>query len=102
MPRFLINLGPRGVEAFDQDEEPLGVFPSGSAALDRGQETVALGAAALSWLSIAADWLSSRFPTGPPLFGGMIDIPIVGTGAKERVDVAALRNFIDRHDHPRG
>ena len=26
-----------------------------------------------------------------------IDIPVVGTGAKERVDVAAIRNFIDRH-----
>ena len=26
-----------------------------------------------------------------------IDIPVIGTGAKERVDVAALRNFIDRH-----
>jgi len=25
------------------------------------------------------------------------DIPVVGTGAKERVDVAAIRNFIDRH-----
>jgi crossover junction endodeoxyribonuclease RuvC len=30
----------------------------------------------------------------------MIDaiyIPVVGTGAKERVDVAAIRNFIDQH-----
>jgi Holliday junction resolvasome RuvABC endonuclease subunit len=26
-----------------------------------------------------------------------IDIPVVGTGAKERVDVATIRNFIDRH-----
>ena len=26
-----------------------------------------------------------------------IDIPVVGTGAKERVDVAAIRNFIDRY-----
>ena len=26
-----------------------------------------------------------------------IDIPVVGTGAKERVDVAAIRNFIERH-----
>ena len=26
-----------------------------------------------------------------------IDIPVVGTGAKERVDVVAIRNFIDRH-----
>ena len=26
-----------------------------------------------------------------------IDIPVVGTGAKERVDVAAIRNSIDRH-----
>jgi len=26
-----------------------------------------------------------------------IDIPAIGVGAKERVDVAAIRNFIDRH-----
>jgi len=26
-----------------------------------------------------------------------IEIPVAGTGAKERVDVAAIRNFIDRH-----
>ena len=26
-----------------------------------------------------------------------IDIPVVGTGAKERVDVMTIRNFIDRH-----
>jgi len=26
-----------------------------------------------------------------------IDVPVIGTGAKERVDVAAIRNFIDRH-----
>jgi|SRR5215471_8557742 len=26
-----------------------------------------------------------------------IDIPVVGIGAKEHVDVAAIRNFIDRH-----
>ena len=26
-----------------------------------------------------------------------VDIPVIGTGAKERVDVAAIRNFIDRH-----
>ena len=26
-----------------------------------------------------------------------IDVPVVGTGAKERVDVAAIRNFIDWH-----
>jgi crossover junction endodeoxyribonuclease RuvC len=26
-----------------------------------------------------------------------IDIPVVGTGAKERVDVAAIRDFIDQH-----
>jgi crossover junction endodeoxyribonuclease RuvC len=32
----------------------------------------------------------------PALVEG-IDIPVVGTGAKERVDVTAIRNFIDRH-----
>jgi Holliday junction resolvasome RuvABC endonuclease subunit len=26
-----------------------------------------------------------------------IDIPVIGTGAKERVDVAAIRAFIERH-----
>ena len=26
-----------------------------------------------------------------------IDIPMIGTGAKERVDVSAIRNLIDRH-----
>ena len=26
-----------------------------------------------------------------------IDIPVVGGGAKERVDVAAIRNFIEEH-----
>jgi crossover junction endodeoxyribonuclease RuvC len=26
-----------------------------------------------------------------------IDIPVAGTGAKERVDAAGIRNFIDRH-----
>src|SRR6476646_4511297 len=26
-----------------------------------------------------------------------IDIPVIATGAKERVDVAAIRNLIDRH-----
>ena len=26
-----------------------------------------------------------------------IDIPVIGIGAKERVDVAAIRNFIDQH-----
>jgi Holliday junction resolvasome RuvABC endonuclease subunit len=34
---------------------------------------------------------------GAPVLVECIDIPIVGTGAKERVDVAAIRNFIDRH-----
>src|SRR6516165_8192110 len=32
-----------------------------------------------------------------PALVGCIDIPVVGTGAKERVDVAAIRNFIERH-----
>ena len=27
----------------------------------------------------------------------VIDIPVIGTGAKERVDVITIRNFIDRH-----
>ena len=35
---------------------------------------------------------------GPvPMLVECIDIPVVGTGAKERVDVAAIRNFIERH-----
>jgi crossover junction endodeoxyribonuclease RuvC len=32
-----------------------------------------------------------------PVLVGCSDIPVIGTGAKERVDVAAIRNFIDRH-----
>jgi crossover junction endodeoxyribonuclease RuvC len=32
-----------------------------------------------------------------PVLVECIDIPVVGTGAKERVDVAAVCNFIDRH-----
>jgi crossover junction endodeoxyribonuclease RuvC len=32
-----------------------------------------------------------------PVLVECIDIPVVGTGAKERVDVATIRNFIDRH-----
>jgi predicted transcriptional regulator len=32
-----------------------------------------------------------------PVLVECIDVPVVGTGAKERVDVAAIRNFIDQH-----
>jgi hypothetical protein len=32
-----------------------------------------------------------------PVLVECVDIPTVGVGAKERVDVAAIRNFIDRH-----
>src|SRR5262249_16733414 len=32
-----------------------------------------------------------------PMLVECIDVPGVGTGAKERVDVATIRNFIDRH-----
>jgi crossover junction endodeoxyribonuclease RuvC len=32
-----------------------------------------------------------------PVLVECIDIPVIGTGAKERVDVAAIRNFIERH-----
>src|SRR5215472_14050890 len=32
-----------------------------------------------------------------PVLVECIDIPVVGTGAKERVDVTAIRNFIDWH-----
>src|SRR6516162_3034460 len=32
-----------------------------------------------------------------PVLVECIDIPVVGTGAKERVDAAAIRTFIDRH-----
>ena len=33
-----------------------------------------------------------------PVLVECIDIPVVGAGAKERVDVAAVCNFIDQHD----
>jgi crossover junction endodeoxyribonuclease RuvC len=32
-----------------------------------------------------------------PVLVGCIDIPVIGFGAKERVDVAAIRNFIEEH-----
>jgi len=32
-----------------------------------------------------------------PVLVECIDIPVVGTGAKERVDVTAIRNFTDQH-----
>jgi crossover junction endodeoxyribonuclease RuvC len=35
--------------------------------------------------------------TNAPVLVECIDIPVIGTGAKERVDVAAIRNFIERH-----
>jgi len=34
---------------------------------------------------------------GAPVLVECIDIPVVGAGAKERVDVVTIRNFIDRH-----
>jgi len=34
---------------------------------------------------------------GAPVLVECIDIPAIGSGAKERVDVAAIRNFVDRH-----
>src|SRR5262245_59350903 len=33
----------------------------------------------------------------PPQLAAAIDIPIAGAGAKERVDVIAIRNWIMRH-----
>jgi crossover junction endodeoxyribonuclease RuvC len=32
-----------------------------------------------------------------PVLTECIDIPVIGTGAKERVDVAAIRKFIEQH-----
>jgi crossover junction endodeoxyribonuclease RuvC len=32
-----------------------------------------------------------------PVLVGCIDIPVIGVGAKERVDVAAIRNFVEEH-----
>ena len=37
---FLINLGPRGVEAFDKDEKSLGVFPDAPSAATTVKRTV--------------------------------------------------------------
>jgi crossover junction endodeoxyribonuclease RuvC len=34
---------------------------------------------------------------GAPVLVECIDIPAIGSGAKERVDVAAIRSFVDRH-----
>ncbi|HVI65237.1 MAG TPA: hypothetical protein VM910_22040 [Bradyrhizobium sp.] len=38
---FLINLGPRGVEAFDKDEKSLGVFPDAISAVTAVEKSVA-------------------------------------------------------------
>ena len=32
-----------------------------------------------------------------PVLVDCVDIPVIGSGARERVDVAAIRNFMDRH-----
>ena len=42
---FLISLGPRGVEAFDKDEKPLGVFPDAASAATTVKKSVAPDAA---------------------------------------------------------
>jgi hypothetical protein len=42
---FLINLGPRGVEAFDKDEKSLGVFPDAISAATAVKKTAAPDAA---------------------------------------------------------
>jgi crossover junction endodeoxyribonuclease RuvC len=97
---FLINRGPRGVEAFDKDEKSLGVFPD------------ATSAAAIVNKSTALDGMRVVLGIDPGIHGGLaiisngngiatlidaIDIPTIGSGAKERVDVAAVRDFIKLH-----
>ena len=98
---FLIGLGPRGVEAFDQDEKPLGVFPDAISAATAVKKSVAPGAAKRVLgvdPGIRGGLAVVEIPDGAaPVLVECIDIPVVGTGAKERVDVAAVRNFIDRH-----
>jgi len=42
---FLINLGPRGVEAFDKDEKSLGVFPDAVSAATAIKKSAAPDAA---------------------------------------------------------
>jgi crossover junction endodeoxyribonuclease RuvC len=97
---FLINLGPRGVEALDKDERPLGVFPdaiSAATAINKpaapsGMRILGVDPGVNGGLAVVeiADGVA-------PSLLECIDIPVVGTGAKERVDVAAIRTFIDRH-----
>jgi crossover junction endodeoxyribonuclease RuvC len=98
---FLINLGAHGVEAFDKDEKPLGIFPEEISAATAIKKSGALGAAEKIIgidPGISGGLAVIEIANGvAPVLVGCSDIPVIGTGAKERVDVAAIRNFIDRH-----
>jgi crossover junction endodeoxyribonuclease RuvC len=97
---FLINRGPCGVEAFDRHEKSLGVFPD------------AISAATVVNKSAVPNGTRVVLGIDPGIHGGLaivsdsngiatlidaIDIPTIGSGAKERVDVAAVRDFIKLH-----
>ena len=48
-------------------------------------------------LAVVAVTDRTATPIVAPALVEAIDIPVTGTGAKERVDVAAIRDFIDQH-----
>ena len=76
---FLISLGPRGVEAFDQDEKPLGVFPDAISAAAAVKKSVVPGAAKRVLgvdPGIRGGLAVVDITTGPPRAGRGIDIPV--------------------------
>jgi hypothetical protein len=104
---FLIDRGARGVEAFDADEKSFGVFPD------------AISATIVIKKSSAAPDATGGAPrrilgVDPGIHGGLaiiavedgaaprlvetIDIPVIGTNAKERVDAIAIRVWVSKHD----
>jgi Holliday junction resolvasome RuvABC endonuclease subunit len=100
---FLIDLGARGTEAFDKDEKSLGVFPDVISAATAVKQSAAPDAAGGMRVLGVDPGISGGLAIveitdgAAPVLVKCIDIPVVGTGAKERVDVTAIRNFIDRH-----
>jgi len=102
---FLINLGPRGVEAFDKNEKSLGVFPDPISAATTVKKSTAPDAAGRRVMRVLG--------VDPGVNGGLavveitdgaasvliecIDIPAIGSGAKERVDAIAIRNWLAAH-----
>jgi crossover junction endodeoxyribonuclease RuvC len=97
-----MNGGPHGVEAFDKDEKALGVLLDAISAATAVRKSGRSGRRAMRVLGVdpgirgGLAVVAVEDGAAPQLVEA-IDIPVNGAGAKERVDVAAIRNFIDRH-----